>query len=103
MISIMLLLRVSVALIFVLLIDRALVIDRLRKAHNETWLSLGAPSVFRSGKSGHELLRFMGFRGAVSKIDDRVLTALVAVHRLALVLIILAFAGVIGLAAVGKG
>jgi hypothetical protein len=96
------LLPIVMALIFVSLIIRALLLERLRTLHHDVWVAMGMPTNFGSRKGSHELLRFTGFRGSFLKLDDQVLNAFVYIHRFAVVTMLVAFAGIILLALAGR-
>ena len=96
------LIPILVALILVGLINRALLLERLRNRHHDVWVAMGMPTSFGSRKGSHELLRFMGVRGEFQRLNDAVLTAFVYVHRFVIVAAVLTFAGVILLAMMGQ-
>lgn len=95
MISISTLAQIFVGLILFLLIDRAIIVKRLRAKHRDVWVSLGSPKMFGDGKTSLGLLRFMGLRGDARKLGDQVLSALVYIHWIAVISVILAFLGII--------
>lgn len=83
----MLFIYLLMGLLLSLMIERALIVSRLRKYHQETWQALGAPFPLVGGKPNQPFFQFIGFRGTASRLGDGTLTFLVSTHRLTVVLI----------------
>lgn len=95
------LIHVGIALGFILIFNKALVLECLRRRHHDTWVALGKPIIFGSMKSSREVRRFMGLRGDFRKLNDKVLNGIVFVSRILEITFFLVIAGVMLLALTG--
>ena len=78
--------KALLGLIFLLLANRAAIVERLRAKHRDQWTSLGSPKVFGGDrKASLNLLRFIGLRGAAREQGDQLLSILVYVHWVSVV------------------
>lgn len=85
--------------LFLAFLNIAMLMQRLRTSHSDTWVSLGRPAIFQGRSSS--LLKFIGLGGSYRALHDTRLNWHVRVHYVLSAILVAAFLGMI-LLALGK-
>ncbi len=80
-------------LVFLALINMALIMRRLRLVHLQTWNALGQPRIFE--RNVPALMAFIGLRGDFRKLGDPALNRQVYAHRVLTAALLLGFAVIV--------